>query len=368
MSNFESDESISGSFARYLSDGCVCCQKGAKMVLFVTGRCHRDCFYCPLSDERKDRDVVFANERLVLSDADVLAEAAAMNAEGTGITGGEPLLELDAVCRYISLLKDNFGSGHHIHLYTSVAADAGTIQKLAAAGLDEIRFHPPREDWRQLSGSDFEKSIRTAAAAGILAGIEIPALPGAVDVAVFAKSVDCFLNLNELEFSENNADAMKEHGFSLIDNESNAVSGSREIARQAFDVGGKVNFCSSRYKDAVQLRLRLIRTASQNARAFDEITSDGTVIYGKIKVQNEFLNDFVALLNDFEIPDEAYEIIESDGDADDYSVVETAIGIAEELAEIFREDSITDFGDIQFWAFERYPFTNGFVVESSRIY
>ncbi|WNY24919.1 radical SAM protein [Methanolapillus millepedarum] len=368
MSDFEFEDSNSGSFARFLSNGCVSCQKGAKMVLFVTGRCYRDCFYCPLSDERKDRDVVFANERPVYLDEDILEEAESMNAEGTGITGGEPLLESGSVLHYISLLKSRFGPGHHIHLYTSIPADNDMIQKLAAAGLDEIRFHPPTEMWESLVGSDFEASIRTAQAAGISAGIEIPALPNAVDVAVFAKKIDCFLNLNELEFSENNADAMKEHGFSLIDNESNAVFGSREIARQAYEVGGKINFCASRYKDAVQLRLRLIRTAVSSARPFDEITADGTIIYGKLKIQSVFLNDFATFLEDLEVPAEAYEILDPDGNSDDFAVVETAAGIAEELAEIFREDEISDFGEVQFWLFERYPFSNGFVVESSRIY
>lgn len=156
----QSDES--GSYSNFLTDGCLCCQKGAKMVLFVTGLCHKDCFFCPLSDERKNRDVIFANERAVFSDIDVLDEARSMNAEGTGITGGEPLLEFEKVIHYIRLLKNEFGKSHHIHLYTSTAPSAAYLKELAEAGLDEIRFHPPIEMWNKLPDSDYAESLEAA--------------------------------------------------------------------------------------------------------------------------------------------------------------------------------------------------------------
>ena len=38
-----------------LSKGCEQCAEGAKMVLFVYGYCdQRDCFYCPLGENRKN--------------------------------------------------------------------------------------------------------------------------------------------------------------------------------------------------------------------------------------------------------------------------------------------------------------------------
>jgi Uncharacterized conserved protein related to pyruvate formate-lyase activating enzyme len=152
----------SGSYSRFLSEGCLCCRKGAKMVLFVTGLCGKDCFFCPLSESRKNIDITFANERLVLSDSDVLDEVRSMNAEGTGITGGEPLLRLENVLHYISLLKKTFGRSHHIHMYTAMSPDDEILCRLAEAGLDEIRFHPPIEYWDRLSESFYGSSVAAA--------------------------------------------------------------------------------------------------------------------------------------------------------------------------------------------------------------
>ena len=357
---FKADES--GSFSRFLTNGCLCCREGAKMVLFVTGNCPRVCFFCPLSAQRKNKDVVFANEQIILSDADILKQAREMNAKGTGITGGEPLLKYDSVIHYITLLKNEFGKDHHIHLYTSMAPSDSILQGLAAAGLDEIRFHPPHEEWENLEGSEYEKSIFAAQRCGICAGLEIPAIEGAEKVAAFVKKQGCFLNLNELEFSETNTEALFKRGYVLSDDESNTVKGSAEIAKKAFDVGGKINFCSSRYKDAVQLRLRFLRTAQQNARAFDEITTDGTIAFGKIKLEKQYLLPFVSFLEQMELPADAYFVDE------DKNAIETACGIAEELASIFMEEETKDFGKIKIEIVERYPFENGFVVDCLEIY
>ena len=77
---------------------------GAKSVLFVTGVCRDSCFYCPVSRDRRGRDVVYVNEVPVGSLKDVVEEVAASMSEGVGITGGDPLLALERVVEYVKLL------------------------------------------------------------------------------------------------------------------------------------------------------------------------------------------------------------------------------------------------------------------------
>ncbi len=340
-----------GSFYSYLSEGCRLCQEGAKMVLFVTGLCPRSCFYCPLSDERRGKDLVFANERSIKSDEDLLKEAELMNALGTGVTGGEPLLKIERVLHYIRILKTSFGKGHHIHLYTSLAPEKQTLEKLADAGLDEIRLHPPQECWKDLKSSPYADSLRNAKKFGIEAGIEIPTLEGAEKVAAFAEDMGIFLNLNELEFSDNNSEALLKNGFCLESDTSSAAAGSCKSAGKAVPVCKKVHFCSSTYKDAVQLRKRFKRIAKNTAREFDEITEDGTLVYGVIEGGDQEFAE--KTLQSMEIPSELFEV--KDGK------IEIAWWALEELKEEIKKE-LEPFGS-RFFIIERYPFEGGMLVE-----
>src|SRR3989304_2533476 len=122
-----------GSVRGSLPIGCLQCEEGAKMVLFVTGLCGFHCVYCPVSDERMYHDVVYADEKRVASDEDVLEEARAIRAKGAGITGGDPLDAVERTCHYIRLLKGEFGAGFHAPLYT-MTTDEGKSRRLPGGG------------------------------------------------------------------------------------------------------------------------------------------------------------------------------------------------------------------------------------------
>ena len=141
---------------RYIAPGCTLCRKGAKLVLFVTGRCDRDCWYCPLSAERKGVDQVFANDREVATDDNLLAEARAMSALGTGVTGGDPLLEPGRVVRFCRVLKAAFGPDHHVHLYTGRAPTRDALLPLVelAGQSDPLQMHDRLSDARYLWSGD----------------------------------------------------------------------------------------------------------------------------------------------------------------------------------------------------------------------
>ncbi|MDR0778000.1 MAG: 4Fe-4S cluster-binding domain-containing protein, partial [Methanomassiliicoccaceae archaeon] len=156
-----------------LAEGCEHCMNGSKMVLFVTGRCGTGCFYCPVSEEKMGSDRVYANEKLINGNDEIISEALSMDATGTGITGGDPLLNIDRTLNMIKMLKDKFGKEHHIHLYTS-SIDLDKVMRLEATGLDEIRFHPPVNLWERIGTTDLGKIISSTK---MDVGIEIPALP-----------------------------------------------------------------------------------------------------------------------------------------------------------------------------------------------
>jgi uncharacterized protein len=324
-----------------LSKGCILCHQGAKLVLFVTGRCHRTCWYCPLSSERKGTDTVYANEYPVDIPAQIIEVADSMSALGTGITGGEPLLVLDKVTEYCRLLKDHFGPEHQIHIYTAKAPTGADLAEMQGL-VDEIRLHPPREDWEKILDSEFIESAKRAKEMGFDIGIEVPALPG-LELLVPALPYLDFLNINELEWGESNAYHMRERGYELADSLHNAIDGAKgwaeELCRHE-----KVHWCSSGFKDSVQLRERLKRIAENTARPFDEITPDGTIVYGVFEPVEGTIDTFRKVIEERFEPD-SFEIFPDR--------IEMAWWLLEKHAEELKGEK---------YVIERYP-KGGMIVE-----
>ncbi|MBE0525359.1 radical SAM protein [Candidatus Thorarchaeota archaeon] len=264
-----------------LPQGCILCAKGSKMVLFVTGLCDSSCYYCPLSEEKMGKDVVFADEMPVSDNQDILYETDAIRGEGAGISGGDPLCTLERTLKYIRLLKSKYGHNFHIHLYTSkTTVSQDTLEQLRNAGLDEIRFHPQVNDW-----SGIERALEL----GLKVGLEVPAIPGQFEklqrIAIRAEEIGVsFMNLNELEASETNFEQLKSQGMRLTDLASASIKGSAEVAREILDWAAEnlsnlsIHLCSASYKDGVQLRNRLERRLEQTIREFEERDEDDSLL------------------------------------------------------------------------------------------
>ncbi|HTP55613.1 MAG TPA: radical SAM protein [Thermoplasmata archaeon] len=283
---------MASSYRGELSPACEQCREGRKMVLFVTGVCRFRCFYCPVSPNRNQIDVVYANERRVYRDEEIVEEARAIGAAGTGITGGDPLGVVDRVEHYVRLLKGTFGPDHNIHLYTHEPNPA-KLQQLAAAGLDEFRLHIPHYLWGPLTGhgSAYREVLERAPAWGIRRGVEIPVLPEKeAELTRLLRALDGigidFVNLNELEFSETNERSLLDRGYRTDPRNGWGVRGSRAVAERIVRdsrLSVPVHYCSSRFKDGVQLRQRLKRRAERTAPAFASHTPDGTLVLGVVE-------------------------------------------------------------------------------------
>ncbi len=258
-------------------------------MLFVTGLCGYHCVYCPVSDEKMYKDVVYADEKRVTSDEDVLEEARAIRAAGVGITGGDPLDAVDRTCHYLRLLKAEFGPGFHSHLYT-MTADPEKIRRLAEAGLDEIRFHVPPGLWGRAAASPYVAASRLARDLGIRVGLEVPLLPDRKEdllaLIAWAEAEGlAFVNLNELEFSDANYARMARKGYETKHELSHGVKGSDAAAVDVLARPWKitVHYCTSGFKDGWQLRTRIRRRAETVARPWDVVTEDGTLVKGVVE-------------------------------------------------------------------------------------
>ncbi|MFH1505626.1 MAG: radical SAM protein [archaeon] len=273
-----------------LAKGCQQCVKGEKLVLFITGLCSNNCFYCPISDKKKGRDVIYANEWQLKNEKDkktLIEEAKLCDSKGAGITGGDPLVKLDRTIKYIKLLKKTFGKDFHIHLYTPAKlVTTLKLKKLHTAGLDEIRFHldPDKKgEWKKiLLAKKHEWKI----------GVEIPAIPDkekeTKQMIDFLDDKIDFLNINELEISDNNANQLLKKGFHTKDRMSYGIKGSDGLAKRLLKYCAKkkvkfnVHYCTCKLKDKVQLAKRIKRRAKNVAKDFDIITSDGMLFRGAI--------------------------------------------------------------------------------------
>lgn len=298
-----------------LALGCRLCEEGAKLVLFLSGDCHYTCWYCPVGRGRRNKDVVWANERRVDPGApDALAqifeEARLIDAKGTGITGGDPMYHPERLVGYVEALRGEFGPKHHIHLYTQIDFDPAWLPRLEAAGLDEIRFHPHPDHWAHMGTSWHARLIHEALNTSMRVGIEIPAIPGQEEpTAALLDWADLqgvhFANLNELEWSETNSYNIRVRGFQPGSDEDATIAGSREMARSVVLRFARrrlaVHFCTSPFKDRVQLGQRLLRRARNVARPWELITDDGTLLRGVVECPqpHEALKNLMAR---FDIP------------------------------------------------------------------
>ncbi|MEA3379186.1 MAG: radical SAM protein [Nanoarchaeota archaeon] len=264
--------------------GCQLCVQGRKEVLFITGLCGRDCYFCPISDEKKNKDVIYANERPVKDLNDIVLEAKLCSSKGAGITGGDPLVKLERTIKAIKLLKKEFGNKFHIHLYTSLdLVSEEVLRKLEKAGLDEIRFHPRFDDDKLWHKIKFKTSMDK--------GIEIPVIPGKYNEILkligFIDGEVKFLNLNELEMADCSSCKLVEKGFETKNDYSYAVKGSEELAKKLLRHCEKntklnVHYCTVKLKDAVQMVKRLKLRAENVAMEYDKISKDGTLLRGAV--------------------------------------------------------------------------------------
>ncbi|MCE4629924.1 MAG: radical SAM protein [Desulfurococcales archaeon] len=266
-----------------MAKGCNLCFAGTKAVIFITGLCDDNCYYCPVNRNKLGHDVFYVNETPVTSIEEAILEIMRSGATSASITGGDPLTRFNRTIEMIRSLKETFGQKFHIHLYTSGRyATREVLQSLDRSGLDEIRFHPTIESLVKRVGVAKRYTSMDV-------GIEIPIAPTLIDWAkriileADRHRVD-FVNLNEMEFVEPNARLLLQRGLRESKRRPFTVEGAFEAAIEIIkwaedNVKAPVHFCPATFKDAIQTRNRLINTARVDRRWNETVTRSGTVIF-----------------------------------------------------------------------------------------
>ncbi len=334
-----------------LPEGCRLCMEGKKSVLFMTGKCRQECFYCTISRKRWQKSGSWINEQPIKKDSDLVREAELSDSRGAGITGGEPFLVPNKTAHYIKILKENFGNNFHIHLYTSgIGVSEKQLEKIYSAGLDEIRIHKNPE------------LVKTALKFGWDAGMEVPAMPK--DFAALKRTVDFlenagakFLNINELEFSERNVEPLQRLGFFQVLGSMTAVKGSGKTAEKVLEYAEKnakslnLHFCTAALKMDCQLRNRLRRRARNTRKEFEAVTEDGFLLKGVIFGKN--LDEIRSELMRNNVPEKMFFMSE------EKNRIETSVAVAKKLSGMlkgrFKCAIVEEYPTAEPWDFELTP-------------
>ena len=272
--------------------------RGEKLVLFISGKCKRNCWYCSLSKKRKNKDVVLANERQCKSINDVIKEVRESNATSAGITGGDPLMFVERTARFASQLKKTFGKKFHIHIY--LPTKFVTEEKLAklAKCVDEVRFHPGF----LIKDGTIKEDIQKIRLAGLFwnkpdIGVELPMIPDRkkdiLDFILRVKEYIGFVNLNEFEISETNFNTitkkyqLKEGGYVVRGSVEAGKWILAELAKKKIKLN--VHVCTAQLKNCFQFANRLKR---HEILPYGKRTGEGLVIYlvadGRLNVKGSF--------------------------------------------------------------------------------
>lgn len=265
-----------------MSQGCRACKKGKWDCIFLTMQCDLACRFCYSPDriDRRYRGSAFGAK------PEQIAEACArLGMEGIAFTGGEPLLEKQALFDWLAFLKQQCPDCY-FWLYTNgQAADRDTLQRLGELGLDEIRFN--------MAATGYHDPVVTrnlAQAVDLIAAVtvEIPSIPD--DESRLLSAVRewnrlgvRFLNLHELLFEPGTrsgsmpgprlAVILDDGRQTAIDPRSRALTlrVMKMVSEEALSI--QINDCSLQSKIR-QLRTRRAMLAPQTAAPFERFTGD----------------------------------------------------------------------------------------------
>lgn len=259
----------------WLSHACVECTgvKGSE-TFSTTFKCHRDCYFC-FNFNLADYDFYVEHGCPWEKELQDAFEATQGKMAVLGLTGGEPLLNLDDTLRFLERAGELFPSAHK-RMYTSgdLLTEEGA-QALHDAGLKEIRFSIKQDDPEERRELVLQKmKMATRYIDDVV--VEMPIIPGTEEsmktwMRRFAENGIKGMNLLEFCFPFHSWDEFSKRGFKLKNPPFDimydygysgglAVAGSEELALKlmvwALDegLGFGLHYCSLENKHRSEIR------------------------------------------------------------------------------------------------------------------
>lgn len=267
----------------HLSPACVDCTGDAGSETFsTTFKCHRDCYFCfnrNQPDYQRFFDCGCPWEEGLQRSYEENGELGSV-----GLTGGEPLLDLDASIEFLRRASELFPKAHK-RLYTSGdLLDEDAARRLAEAGLDEIRFSVKDDDPERVQ-SKVLHNMEIAKRHIDSVMVEMPVIPGTKErmqdlLREFDRIGIDGINMLEFCFPFARWEEFEKRGFKLKNppfeimydygySGGLAVSGSEQLILELMiwcveeRMGIGLHYCSLENKHRSEIRIKNTRIAGQ---------------------------------------------------------------------------------------------------------
>jgi len=281
-----------------LSPGCQRCVEGSWSCLFINGQCNASCFYCPAPQDRRE---IPATNNLAFRHPQAYATyLQRLGFRGASVSGGEPLLTPNRTLAFLRAAREALGPAGHLWLYTNgLLLTRELAARLAAAGLDEIRFD---------LGATGYRCDRISAAAGLIrtVSVEIPAVPEAVPtlqriLPELPRLGVNHLNLHQLRLTRHNFRHLSERNYTFLHGERVTVLDSELAALEILRFVGSnrlplpVNYCSFVFKHRHQKAAARRRAAQLEVRPWETVTAAGFIRKLELQARPELLQRQIEL-------------------------------------------------------------------------
>ena len=297
-----------------LSPGCLLCGQGYWSCMFINGLCTARCFYCPQDRNRKEEcPPLDLQGQIFDTPKDYVDYLEKFNIKGVGFTGGEPLLVFETLVTYITTIRERFGKGFYLWIYTNGdLVDKDKLRRLKDAGLDEIRFN--------ISARNYDLQ-RVELAIGIIdtVTIEIPSIPEDHEtVKSCLRSMQKLgvkhLNIHQLYTTQYNCKKFIDRGYTFLHHPSLPILESEmaalKLMRYAIDnnISLPINYCTVAYKDRLQDSGNRTRNAWLLKEGCEEVTSSGYLRSMSIQDAPANIKKIMKILQERKCPSNSWSV------------------------------------------------------------